>query len=45
MNLSSHNHSQILSGPFRSPVNMLVHQEYDGHNSLHDGDVAADLGL
>ena len=35
----------ILSGPLRSPVQMLAHQEYDGHKSLHDGDVAAGLGL
>ena len=35
----------VLSGPLRSPSQMLAHQEYDGHKSLHDGDVAAGLGL
>jgi len=25
----------ILSGPLRSPIQMLAHQEYDGHKSLH----------
>ncbi|MFK7907008.1 MAG: hypothetical protein AB8B69_17875 [Chitinophagales bacterium] len=35
----------VMSGPLRSPRQMLAEQEYDGHKSLHDGDVAADLGL
>ena len=34
-----------LSGPFRSPRQMLAEQEYDGHKSVHDGDVASGLGL
>jgi len=35
----------VLSGPLRSPKQMLADQEYDGHKSLHDGDVASGLGL
>lgn len=35
----------ILSGPFRQPKQMLLEQEYAGHKSLHDGDVASKLGL
>lgn len=34
-----------LSGPLRSPVQMLAEQSYDGHKSVHDGDSAAKLGL
>ena len=34
-----------LSGPLRSPANMLVEQEYDGHKSLHDDDEAERLGF
>ena len=34
-----------LTGPFRSPRQMLADQEYDGHTSVHDGDTAAKLGL
>lgn len=35
----------ILSGPLRSPRQMLRHQEYDGHASLHDDHMAQDLGF
>ena len=35
----------ILSGPLRSPRQMLQHQEYDGHASLHDDHMAQGLGF
>jgi hypothetical protein len=34
-----------LTGPLRSPVQMLAEQEYDGHSSIHEGDTAASLAL
>lgn len=34
-----------LAGPSRMPKQMLGDQEYDGHASVHDGDVADKLGL
>jgi hypothetical protein len=34
-----------ISGPFRSPAQMLQHQEVEGHASVHDADEAARLGL
>jgi hypothetical protein len=34
-----------LTGPFRSPAQMLEAQEVDGHTSIHDGDTADSLGL
>jgi len=34
-----------LSGPFRSPRQMLADQEYGGHPSLHDDAVARKLGF
>ncbi|WP_116996888.1 hypothetical protein [Desertimonas flava] len=34
-----------LTGPWRSPAQMLEEQEVDGHSSIHDGDTAASLGL
>ena len=34
-----------LTGPVRSPAQMLAEQSYDGHPSVHDGDTAASLGL
>src|SRR5262249_51288819 len=34
-----------LTGPLRSPAQMLEQQEVDGHASIHDGDTAATLGL
>ena len=34
-----------LTGPFRSPVQMLHDQEYGGHASVHDDAEAAKLGL
>ena len=45
MQITTYETPLILSGPLRSPIQMLAHQEYDGHKSLHDGDVAAGLGL
>lgn len=45
MNTTTYDTPLVLSGPLRSPSQMLAHQEYDGHKSLHDGDVAAGLGL
>src|SRR3954467_8842637 len=34
-----------LTGPLRSPAQMLADQEVDGHASVHDADSAAALGL
>jgi hypothetical protein len=34
-----------MTGPMRSPAQMLADQEVDGHASVHDGDAAASLGL
>lgn len=34
-----------ITGPFRSPKQMLQHQEYDGHTSIHDEEQAERLGL
>lgn len=34
-----------IVGPWRSPRQMLGDQTYDGHASVHDDSVAADLGL
>ena len=34
-----------LTGPLRSPAQMLDDQTYDGHVSVHDGETAASLGL
>lgn len=34
-----------IVGPWRSPRQMLAHQEYDGHASVHDDETAAKLGL
>ena len=34
-----------LSGPLRSPAQMLAEQEYAGHTSVHDDETAAKLGL
>lgn len=34
-----------LTGPLRSPAQMLQEQEVDGHASVHDADEAARLGL
>ena len=34
-----------LCGPLRQPRQMLAEQTYDGHKSIHDDAMAADLGL
>ncbi len=34
-----------ITGPVRYPRQMLADQEYDGHTSVHDGEVADELGL
>ena len=34
-----------ISGPYRAPKQMLTTQEYGGHKSIHDGDIAEDLGF
>jgi hypothetical protein len=34
-----------LTGPFRTPAQMLADQEYGGHASVHDDEQAAKLGL
>jgi hypothetical protein len=35
----------VLSGPFRSPRQMLAVQKYDGHTSIHDDATARNLGF
>ncbi len=35
----------VLSGPYRSPKQMLATQEYDGHLSIHDDKTAETLGF
>ena len=35
----------VLSGPFRTPANMLIEQEYGGHKSIHDDAEAERLGF
>jgi hypothetical protein len=39
------NRDGILTGPFRSPRQMLAVQEYDGHASIHDDATAQKLGF
>ena len=34
-----------VTGPYRSPAQMLEEQQVDGHTSIHDGDTAGSLGL
>src|SRR5436309_2313857 len=34
-----------LTGPLRSPAQMLADQDIDGHSSVHDQHTAASLGL
>lgn len=34
-----------LAGPFRAPKQMLAAQEYGGHKSIHDGDMAGEYGF
>jgi len=36
---------ESVTGPFRSPRQMLADQEYDGHTSVHDEATADKLGL
>ena len=36
---------QVLAGPWRRPVNMLLEQSYDNHLSLHDDAMAQKLGF
>jgi len=36
---------QVLAGPWRAPVNMLLEQTYDNHVSLHDDAMARKLGF
>ena len=38
-------HSDWLSGEFRRPRQMLGDQEYDGHLSIHDDQMAEELGF
>jgi acyl dehydratase len=35
----------VLTGPVRTPAQMLAEQEYAGHTSVHDDETAAKLGL
>jgi hypothetical protein len=35
----------VLSGPLRAPKQMLADQEYDGHVSIHDSEMADKLGF
>jgi hypothetical protein len=34
-----------VTGPYRSPAQMLEEQQVEGHTSIHDGDTAGTLGL
>lgn len=34
-----------ICGPLRAPKQMLAEQEYDGHSSIHDDDMAEKLGF
>src|SRR5215468_3919893 len=34
-----------LRGPLRKPAQMLQHQEYGGHSSIHDDSMAEKLGF
>ncbi len=36
---------ELLTGPLRTPAQMLAEQEYAGHTSVHDDETAAKLGL
>ena len=36
---------QVLAGPWRKPVNMLLEQSYDNHLSVHDDAMAQKLGF
>ncbi len=36
---------QVLAGPWRKPVNMLLEQSYDNHLSIHDDAMAEKLGF
>jgi hypothetical protein len=35
----------VMTGPIRSPAQMLAHQQIGGYLSVHDGDAAVSLGL
>lgn len=35
----------VLAGPLRKPAQMLQHQEYGGHSSIHDDAMAEKLGF
>ena len=35
----------VISGPLRKPRQMLAEQEYGGHSSIHDDEMAAKLGF
>lgn len=35
----------VVAGPWRAPRQMLAHQEYDGHVSIHDASMAEKLGF
>ena len=35
----------MVTGPWRSPIQMLAAQEVDGHSSVHDAGTAETLGL
>jgi len=37
--------ADTLTGPLRTPAQMLAEQEYAGHTSVHDDETAAKLGL
>lgn len=39
------NSTLSLVGPLREPRQMLGEQEYDGHSSIHDDQIAEDLGF
>lgn len=45
MSMDAFDTELVLTGPLRSPRQMLADQEYDGHASVHDGETAEKLGL
>ncbi|MBR9805296.1 hypothetical protein GYB62_02125, partial [bacterium] len=39
------NNGAVISGPFRHPRQMLQHQTYEAHASIHDDSMAQELGF
>ena len=43
--MKAFNTKRTLCGDYRLPRQMLQEQTYDGHSSIHDDKIAADLGF